>query len=301
MKKYIPVIAILLAATLWSLDGFLRQELYAVPAFLIVTIEHTLGALIFIPFLIHGRKQIFSMNQRTWSSVLWISICGGILGTFFYTKALSYVHYIDLSVVVLLQKFQPLFAISLAAVILKEPITRRFLVLAVLAIIGGYFVTFGTSSMADWDDKTIIAALLALLAAFSWGSSTVLGKHALKRLSFTVVTALRLTITAVIAMAVLFTVSVPSAVFDLNSSQWLAIIIIVFSTGSVALFIYYYGLKHVPASHSSIYELFWPLSAVAFDWFIRGRMLSPAQIVGTIILLISIVLLSREHTHNQNV
>ncbi|GIS56532.1 MAG: hypothetical protein CM1200mP1_04700 [Candidatus Neomarinimicrobiota bacterium] len=38
--------------------------------------------------------------------------------------------------------------------------------------------------MADWDDKTIIAALLALLAAFSWGSSTVLGKHALKQISF---------------------------------------------------------------------------------------------------------------------
>ena len=300
MKKYIPVLAILLAATLWSLDGFLRQELYSVPAFLIVTIEHTLGALIFIPFLIHGRKQIFSMNQRTWSSVLWISICGGVLGTFFYTKALSYFQYIDLSVVVLLQKFQPLFAISLAAVILKEKITARFIVLAVMAIIGGYFVTFGTSPIADWDDKTIIAALLALLAAFSWGSSTVLGKHALKHMSYTIVTALRLTITAVIAMAVLFSISAPMAIFDLNSSQWLAIIVIVFSTGSVALFIYYYGLKHVPASHSTIYELFWPLSAVAFDWFIRGHMLSFAQIVGTSILLIAIILLSREPALNQN-
>ena len=234
------------------------------------------------------------MNQRTWSSILWISVCGGVLGTFFYTKALSYVYYIDLSVVVLLQKFQPLFAISLAAVILKERLTRRFLILAGLALIGGYFVTFGTQSVASWDDKTLIGALLAFLAAFCWGSSTVLGKHALRRLSFPLVTALRLAVTAVVALAVLLSISEPAYVFQITSRQWLAILIIVFSTGSVALFIYYYGLKHVPASHSTIYELFWPLSAIALDWFIRGRLMSVAQAVGAIVLLTAIILLSKE-------
>ena len=114
---------------------------------------------------------------------LWISFVGGILGTFFYTKALSYINYIDLSVVVLLQKLQPVFAIALAAIILREKLSQRFIGLAISALVGGYFVTFGTSSINDWNDKTIIAALLALLAAFAWGSSTVLGKHVLKHLS----------------------------------------------------------------------------------------------------------------------
>ena len=39
-----------------------------------------------------------------------------------FIQGMSYVGYIDLSVVVLLQKFQPLFAVSLAAIILKEAI-----------------------------------------------------------------------------------------------------------------------------------------------------------------------------------
>jgi drug/metabolite transporter (DMT)-like permease len=300
MKKHLPIFAIITAAILWSFDGFLRQELFSVPSFLIVTIEHALGALIFIPFLIHGRKAILEINQRTWSSILWISVCGGVLGTFFYTKALSYIHYIDLSVVVLLQKFQPLFAISLAAVILKEPLTRRFLVLAGLALVGGYFVTFGARPIGTWDDKTLISALLALLAAFSWGSSTVLGKHALKHLSFPLVTALRLTITTVVALAVLLSISEPTYIFQITSRQWLAILIIVFTSGSVALFIYYYGLKHVPASHSTIYELFWPLSAVALDWFIRGRLMSVAQAVGAVVLLAAIILLSKEQRMGKN-
>ncbi len=294
MKKYLPIFAIIFAALLWSLDGFLRQELYNVSSFLIVAIEHIIGALVFLPFLLKGKKEIFAMGQRAWSSIFWISVFGGLLGLFFYTKALSYINYIDLSVVVLLQKFQPLFAISLAAVVLKERITKRFLLLAIMALVGGYFVTFGLNPIVGGDDKMIIAALLALLAAFCWGSSTVLGKHTLKTLSFPVVTALRLSVTAIIAMVVLLAVRGYSEINVITFLQWKIILLIVFTTGSVALFIYYYGLKHVKASHSSIYELFWPLSAVAIDWIIRGRVLSPIQFAGGAILIISIILLTRD-------
>ena len=294
MKRYLPPLAVIAAAFLWSLDGLLRQKLFSVSSFLIITLEHALGAILFLPFLIKGWKNVKKLNQRSWGSIIWISICGGILGTFFYTKALSYINYIDLSVVVLLQKFQPIFAIILAAVILKEKLTKRFLLLAITAFVGGYLVTFGVKPIAAWDDKTIIASLLALLAAFSWGSSTVLGKHALNKLPFQVVTSLRLTITAFVAGLIMISMGDISSITSLNADQWVALATIVISTGAVALFIYYYGLNHLPASHATIYELFWPFSAICFDWFIRGRAMSPAQASGAIILLTAIVLLTQE-------
>ncbi len=294
MRKILPPLAVVFAALLWSLDGILRQELYSVSSFLVVTLEHLLGALLFLPFLVKAWPEIKTLGQRGWVSILWISICGGILGTFFYTKALSYVNYIDLSVVVLLQKLQPLFAISLAAIILKEKLSQRFIGLALVAMLGGYLVTFGTTTIGDWDDKTIIAALLATLAAFSWGSSTVLGKHALNRLPFTAVTALRLSLTAVVAMIILTTTVGGEITIDLTTNQWRNLVIIVFSTGAVALFIYYYGLKHLPASHTTLYELTWPMSAVLIDWIVRGKVLSPSQFVGAFLLLGSMVYLSQE-------
>jgi len=299
MKKYLPALAVIFAAFLWSFDGFIRQNLFALPSFLIVSLEHVIGAILFLPLLIRGWKEVSSLGQRGWISVLWISIFGGVLGTFFYTKALSYVNYIDLSVVVLLQKLQPIFAIALAGVILKEKITNRFIILAFTAIVGGYLVTFGSSSIKDWDDKTIIAALLALLAAFSWGSSTVLGKHALNRLSFTTVTSLRLAITASVTAFVLLSTGQYDAVQSMTISHWGFIVLIVLSTGSLALFFYYYGLNKLPASHATLYELFWPLSAVGLDWFIRGNILSLTQWVGAILLLGSIILLTRESNNGQ--
>ena len=296
MKKNLPALAVIGAAILWSLDGYIRQNLFALPSFLIISLEHVIGAIIFFPLLIKGWTEIYTLSQRGWISVLWISICGGVLGTFFYTKALSYVEYIDLSVVVLLQKLQPFFAIALAAIILREKITKRFFILAVTAVVGGYLITFGNNPIANWNDKTIIAALLALLAAFSWGSSTVLGKHALNQISFMTITALRLTITAAITLFIIISNSQYELITEMSFTNWSYIILIVISSGSIALFIYYYGLNHLPASHVTIYELFWPLSAVTIDWFIYERVMTAYQFIGAIILLTSIVLLSNENT-----
>ncbi|MBT7423642.1 MAG: DMT family transporter [Candidatus Marinimicrobia bacterium] len=300
MKKYLPALAVISAAILWSFDGVLRQNLYALPSFLIVALEHLIGAIIFFPLLLKGWKEVSALQQRGWISVLWISVCGGILGTFFYTKALSYVNYIDLSVVVLLQKFQPIFAIALAAIVLKEKITIRFLVLAVAAIVGGYFVTFGNQPLNEWSDKTMIAALLSLLAAFSWGSSTVLGKHALNRLSFETVTSLRLTVTGAIMLFILISTGQAETISQVNIENWKYIFIIVLSTGSLALFIYYYGLNHLPASHVTLYELFWPLSAVTMDWYLYGRVMSLVQWLGAALLLAAILLLSYKNKIESN-
>ncbi|MFQ6673354.1 MAG: DMT family transporter [Fidelibacterota bacterium] len=302
--KYLPPLAVIFAAILWSFDGFLRQNLPLTPfhsfpalisfSLMIILLEHAMGGVLFVPFLIRGWPQVRALQQRSWISVAWVAIFGGILGTVSYTAALFHIQYIDLSVVVLLQKFQPLFAIALAAVVLKEPLTRRFLILSGMAIAGGYLVTFGSKPLAQWDDKTLIAALLALLAAFSWGSSTVLGKHALARLSFFTLTSLRLWLTTFVAGAVFLAMPARPSLVALTSNQWLIILAIVLSTGSVALFIYYYGLKHVPASHATIYELFWPLSAVMIDWTIKGRILEPAQMVGGVLLVGASILLSRK-------
>lgn len=297
MKRILPQLAIIFAAILWSFDGLLRQALYSVPSMIIVTIEHVIGAVLFIPFILKARKEITKINQQTWVSVFWISICGGILGTFFYTSALSYVSYINLSVVVLLQKLQPLFAISLASVILKEKLSKKFLLLATIAIIGSFLVTFGLQPLSKWEDKMIIASLFALLAAFSWGSSTVLGKYALQKLSFQIVTSLRLIITSIICLIIIMGTEDLYIIADLTKFQWLSIFIISISTGSIALFIYYYGLKNIPASHATLYELFWPLSAMFIDWFYRSRTLELAQIVGAVLLLSSIILLTRDNNN----
>ena len=299
MNRYYPHLAIIISALLWSLDAFLRQSLYSLSPLLVITLEHGIGSLLFAPILISNWIKLKPLKQTVWISLLWISNLGGICGTYFYTKALSYVGYIDLSVVVLLQKFQPIFAVSLAAIILKEKLSKRYLILALFAMIGGYLVTFGSSPIPIGDNNTLIAALFSLLAAFCWGSSTVLGKQALIFLPHSVVTALRLIITTIVGALIIIYSGWNIVYSHISYEQWKILLLIVISTGTIALFIYYYGLKNIPASHATIFELFWPLSAVLIDWIINEKTLSIMQLTGAIMLLGSMTILSNEKTNEK--
>ena len=64
MKKNLPALAVISAAILWSLDGYIRQNLFSLPSFLIISLEHAIGALIFLPLLIKGLNEIYSLNQQ---------------------------------------------------------------------------------------------------------------------------------------------------------------------------------------------------------------------------------------------
>ena len=84
--------------------------------------------------------------------------------------------------------------------------------------------------------------------------------------------------------------------YNLSIEDYKTIIIIVFTSGSIALSIYYYGLQSLAASFTTIYELVWPLNAVLIDWLIRGKTLSLAQMVSKIILVLSITILKKENS-----
>ena len=299
MKKYLPYLSIITAAFLWSIDAYIRQSLFLLSPLLIITIEHGMGSIIFLPSIVKNWDKIINITKKGWLSILGVSFLGGVLGTYFYTKALGYTGYIELSIVVLLQKFQPLFAISLATIILKEKITNRFIILSIIAVIGGYLVTFGLNPLKLWNNNNMVAAFYAILAALCWGSSTVLGKYILKNLSFSLVTALRLLLTTVFGIIIIISIKINLLYSAISSQQWQAIFLIVFTTGTLALFIYYYGLKNIPASHATIFELFWPLSAVLIDWIINEKTLSVMQLTGAIMLLGSMTILSNEKTNEK--
>lgn len=296
MKKVLQLgpVFIIAAALLWSFDGILRRSLFVLPPAVIVFWEHLLGAFILLPLLFIKRNELKTLNKKEWGSIILVSLFSGALGTIFYTKALGLVNYIQFSVVVLLQQLQPIWAIATASVILKEKVTGNFLKWAGLAIIASYFVTFKDLTVnLQAGNGTLIAAGLALFAGVMWGSSTSFSKIVLQKVSFSTATFLRFWIAPVFALLFVFSQNQQNLVLTLNTSQWLTLLMITFSTGMVALLIYYYGLKKTPARVSAICELVWPASAIFIDYFYFKNTLSLTQIAGVIVLLFSIFKISQ--------
>ncbi len=294
MTKYTGPIFIIIAALLWAFDGLIRQHLYTLPPITIIFFEHLIGLVILSPFVF---KYVLKakLTKREWWLVILIAVLSGLLGTLWFTTALGKVHFITISVVFLLQKLQPIFAISSARIFLKEKLDKRYLKWALLALVAAYFVTFknGYVNFAT-GEGTIIAALYALGAAFAWGSSTTFSKMLLGKVDFKVSTFYRFLITLVVALPFLLlfghangTLAVPS------SSQFGLLALIALSTGMVALLIYYRGLAKTPVHISTILELTFPFVAILLDFIVNHTVLSLSQWVAAVVLVFSIYQIAR--------
>ncbi len=284
-------VAICISASLWGLDGIaLTPRLYNLNINFVVFILHALPFLLMNFFFFREYRKLKDFSSKDLLFLFLVSLAGGALGTMSIVKALFLVEFKELSVVVLLQKLQPVFAIILAAILLKERLSKNFALWAVIAIVAGYFLTFGfTLPDLNTGEKTGMAALYSLLAAFFFGSATVLGKGVLRNLSFTTATFFRYGFTTIIMFIFVLFSGKLGEFASITPQNWQIILIISITVGSGAIFLYYYGLNKVPAMLASICELCFPLSAILFDYLFHQKILSPVQWVSVLVMLLAIV------------
>lgn len=293
-RKSGPLI-VFLASLLWASDGPFRKPLFvgglSVP--FVSFLEHVLNAVVSLPGLWKTRGYFKQLTAKQVCALLYIGAGASALASllFFYgSVAMNY----NFTVAALLQKVQPIFAIILAAIFLKEKISIRFWLLGLPAIFGAYLVSFGAVSPMDLfaqaGSVSLKGPLFAILAALLWAGGTVVGRGLLGNLDFKFVTGMRFLFGFLfLSIFLLFT---GGAQFSLLTWVfWKNIIIIAMVTGFFALSLYYYGLKNTKASVATLMELGYPLALTAINWKFLGIVLSAWQIMGAMILLICVTLL----------
>jgi len=296
-RKIIGGVAVAVASIMWGFDGIvLTPRLYNLDVIFVVFMLHFIPFVIMNFFLAGEYRQLRRFTLQDTVIFILVASSGGFIGTAAIVKALFLVNFQDLSLVVLLQKLQPLFSITLAAIILKERIRKRFALWASLAILASYFLVFGLNK-PDFSSNTttLYAALYALLASFSFGSSTVLSKKILTRYSFHTGTFFRYGFTVLIMIFVII-FSGKLRQFDaITPTNWLFFLIIGLTTGSGAIFLYYFGLIRINAMLATMCELFFPISAIFFDYIFHGKLLAPVQWIAAAIMIFSIIKLNQPH------
>ena len=296
--NYGPLL-IIVAASLWAFDGIIRRSLYSLPSITIVFYEHLFGAIILLPYLILTFKKE-GLTKKEFFLLLFIAMFSGVLGTLWFTTALLKTNFISFSVVYLIQKLQPIFAISAASIFLKEKVSKSYIKWAVLALLAAYFVTFKNGIINfSTGSGTIIAALYALGAAFAWGSSTVFSKIALIKRPSNYVAGLRFLFTSILAFGMVFIMGQSKSLSSPTISQLGRFLLIAVSTGMVSVAIYYRGLKKVPANVSTILELVYPLLAVFIDATLYKSFLAPTQYLAGGVLLFAIYKISKIQLNKQ--
>jgi len=287
-------VIISIAAILWGLDGVvLTPRLFSLNVGFVVFMLHMVPFVLMQFFLFREYRHIKSLDADDWLNFALIAIFGGALGTLSIVRALFLVHFEHLSIVVLLQKLQPIFAILMARIILKEHMKRRFFLWASVAVGASYVLTFGFHAPhIDHSTNYLQAAVWAVIAAFSFGSSTVFSKRALRKFSFYTTNFFRFGFTSIIMLVYVLITGAFDQFAQMTLQHWGLFVLIGVTTGSGAIFLYYYGLKHVSAMVSTMCELFFPISAIIFDYLINHQHLTLIQWLSAGIMLVAIIHIS---------
>jgi drug/metabolite transporter (DMT)-like permease len=295
-RHFIGALAISFAAILWGVDGVvLTPRLFNLDVAFVVFMLHIVPFVLMNIFLFKEYKHLKDFSKEDYIYFGLIALFGGAVGTLAIVKALFLVNFQALSVVVLLQKLQPIFALILAWAILKERLREKFYILAGIAIAASYFLVFGWNipNMNTGGDN-VLAAAYSLLAALSFGSATVFGKKVLYKYSFKTGTFYRFFFTTIL-MSIYVVIFSGFGFSSMTTTNWLIILLITFTTGSGAIFLYYFGLNRIKASVSTICELFYPLTAILLDYLVNGVLLSWVQIIAAGVLIYVIVMINKKN------
>ena len=300
----IGALAISISAILWGLDGvvltprILGENGSHLNTVYVVFVLHAFPFALMSIFLNKEFSKLKNFSRQDIINFILVALAGGAMGTIFIVKALFTVGFQDLTVVALLQKLQPVFGIALASLILKERMSKMYGLWAFIAIVAGYFLTFGFHAPnMNTGRNTTLAALYALMAALAFSSSTVLSKKVLNKFNFTTATFYRYFFTTIILLLYVLISGVWRQVSITPPSTWILFGVIGLTTGSGAIFLYYYGLRHVKAMVSTICELLFPVSVIVFDYLINKNRLDVVQWISILVMFLAIYMLNHTRKH----
>lgn len=287
------ILFVILACLFWGVDALIRYPLVdrGINPITIVFFEHIVLTLIFSLGLVPAIKRIGELRI---SDVFSFIIVGGF-GSAIATVAFTYSFiYLNPSLAILLQKLQPVIAISLAALILKEPIDKKFLFWAGVCLAGGLLVSspdierFYHLMVSDFNKVSSDTALrgygLVGISILGWGATTVFGK--------------KLSMNGFEPKSIMAGRFLVGLIFLLPFVEWsrrlilpegmdyVKILSMVVISGAMAMGFYYQGVKRLPAKTVAIAEMFFPFFAIILNWIYLGKELTELQLIGGGILIL---------------
>lgn len=225
-------------------------------------------------------KLLKNLSKKNWGLLLIIGLVGGSIPFLLFFKGLSLTTAAQGSFI---HKTMFIYVMILAALFLKEQISKKLLFGSLLLLLGNVFLLkFIPHGLGKGD-------LLILLATLFWAVENVISKHVLKELPSRIVAWGRMFFGSIFILIFLVITGQVNLIGTLNTNQINWVIIT-----SVILFGYvitwYSGLKYIPVSvATSILLLGSPITTLLT--FIYKGNINPREILGSGLIIVGIAII----------
>jgi drug/metabolite transporter (DMT)-like permease len=292
------IIFVFIACLFWGFDTLFRYPLVmkGFHPVLLVSIEHLILTLIFASGFVFKLNKLKKLKLDHIICFLMVGSVGSALATVAFTKSFLY---LNPSLVILLQKFQPVFAVSMAAIFLKEKLNRGFLLWSSFSFFGGILISYpdiltikdllNDQSIFSLTNDTLKGYGLVFVSILGWASATVFGKK-LTQLGYNTKQILGgRFLTGFVTLIWFCPLDVNLLLVEVR--DYLQILLMVFISGVLAMSLYYQGMMKLQAKNLAIVEMFFPLSAVIINWYFLDKHLLLVQLIGGVILIFGSIII----------
>ncbi len=299
LKFWLPGIAVVIGSLLFATDAFFREKaLTALDPAAVGFLEHGIAFVVLLPWVFVRRRDevkrpLTRVSRKDILLFAVVGIGGSALGTFLFSSAVEKIG----AAASLFTMAQPIFVLGFAWSLLGERFSSFFVPGAIWVVVNMVLLGFtqaGDGSLLSIDENPAAweGIGVAILATIVWAGSTVAGKSLLSRYSNSVVLIWRWGI-AFATLGLLVAIrGVPlpwEQIFSMSVMLPLLYLGVVAQT--VAFWIYYVGLRRLPASLATFIELLYPLVGMFIPIFASGRPATPIQGFAGLTLLVAIGLL----------
>lgn len=189
----------------------------------------------------------------------------------------------------------PAFVALLSWFILKEHLTRRKLVAVVLSVFGAFLVMGIVRGESLFASKTQIGDWLALGSGLAYSCWYIFGKILGKNREPAVTSLIALSFGALFLLpltAGLEGIRIPNSLL-----AWGLLAVVGLIPSTLAYLFYLGGLKLIDATKASVFAIVEPLSAAVLAFVFFHEILSYDSLLGFILIISSILLVSRQKDH----
>jgi drug/metabolite transporter (DMT)-like permease len=189
----------------------------------------------------------------------------------------------------------PIFIVIFGAVLHVEKITSRIAQGVILSFAGIVMIILGSGKTLNFTDQSWIGDLLTVANPICWSVYTVLSKPMLKEYS-----PLRLTaVTMAIGTVPLILVSTPSLSTEnwaaISTNAWLSLAFSAVFAIAIGYVLWYTGVSRIGSSRTALYDNLVTVFAVASAWILLSENMTAIQIVGAVLVFVSLYVARRNH------
>jgi drug/metabolite transporter (DMT)-like permease len=258
-----------------------------------VALRYTIACpFLIVAVYIFGRRSKLRGDMRSnWRIILLAGITGPFLS--------QVLQYIGLSMTtagetILILNMSPVFAVLMAAPVLKEKITSRKIGGLLLAVIGVGLIVLGGTPLDDaFSPLRLLGDAIVIVSTFLFAINGIAGKMAVKSIDAVSLT-LYSTLFAVpfIWLSAAFTEDI-TVILQLSTGVWAIILWVGIVNTALAFVLYYSAMNHIEASRIQIALNLITVWGVLMAFLFLGEPLFALQLVGGALTVVGVIIAQR--------